>query len=243
MPMHIRNVKHILGPYDLLFSGCRGSFPGVKQPELELNTDLHLASRLRMSRAIILLPLYALKAWAGSAKLFFPFLLSPTDKSKHPSPPFALRSYRLLWTLIFSVQQFGPFAVVFLLVVSSGWRLLLVRFSHFIPHFAKNPRSRLWEFPFSALSVYTSSFLHGSYRLASNRGTGRNVSSVECNPLWAVANHTPIHASILHNGACSCALFGGASLIYGRLYTRKVNHGSKPYIYLINYWFWSLRVS
>ena len=83
--------------------------------------------------------------------------------------------------------------------------------------FCKEPLSRLWEFPFSAVCVYASSFQHGSCRFASNRGSGRNVSSVGCNPLWAVANHTPIHASILHNGACSCTLLG-TSLIYIYIY-------------------------
>lgn len=152
MPMHIRNVKHILVASSLLVSGCWGSLPGVEQPELELNTDLHLASRLRTSRATTLLPLYAFKAWVESAQPFS-FSLISQWQIKTPSPPFALRSYWVLGTLIFSVQQFEPLAVVFLLVGSSGWRLLLVRSSHFIPRFAKNTGPAYGSFH-SLLSMY-----------------------------------------------------------------------------------------
>jgi len=43
-----------LGPTQLLTSGYRGSFPGVKQPGREVNdTRLHLVPRLRMRGAII----------------------------------------------------------------------------------------------------------------------------------------------------------------------------------------------
>ena len=97
--------------------------------------------------------------------------------------------------------------------------------------FCKEPRSRLWEFPFSAVCVSTSSFQHGSCRLASNRRSGRNVSSVGCNPLWKVANHTPIHASILHKGACSCTLLG-TSLIY-RVRQKMYTHFNERKLYVV----------
>ena len=40
-----------------------GPFPVVKRPRLEVTTSSHLASRLRMSGVLRLLPLYALMAW------------------------------------------------------------------------------------------------------------------------------------------------------------------------------------
>ena len=207
---------YILGPSSLLFSGCRGSFPGLKQPELELNTLLHLASRLRRSTAITLLPLYAFKAWTESAQLFFFFSYLPLTNQNAISticstlilgvinPNFLCPAIWPSHCRVPSCRQ--------LRVTPSPCSLFTLR-----SPFCKESRSRLWEFPFSSVCVCASSFQHGSCRLASYRGAWRNVSSVGCNPLWAVANHTPIHASILHNGACSCTLLG-TSLLYIYIY-------------------------
>ena len=45
---------------------------GPTQPPMEwvLRTYLHLLLRLRMSGAVLLLPLYACRLWAGTALLF-----------------------------------------------------------------------------------------------------------------------------------------------------------------------------
>jgi hypothetical protein len=161
--------------------------------------------------------------------------VSPIDRAKRSLHHLVYARTGYLWTLIFSVQQFEPLAVVFLLVCSSRWRLLLVRLLHFIPNFAKNVGPACGSF-LSQLSVYTSSLLHGCCRLASNRGTGRNVSSVGCNPLWAVANSLPVHLSVLRVRACSCTLLR-TFLVYGRLFTYKVDLQSKPYLYVLNCWF------
>jgi hypothetical protein len=58
------------GPPSLLFKGYQGSFPGVKWQVLKLTTHLHPVPRLRMSRAIPLLPLYATMVWIGKNSLF-----------------------------------------------------------------------------------------------------------------------------------------------------------------------------
>ena len=54
-----------------LFIGYQGSFPGIKQPGQKLTTQFHLVSRLRLSGAVTLLPLYASMAWAGMTTHLF----------------------------------------------------------------------------------------------------------------------------------------------------------------------------
>jgi len=55
----------LCGPPILLFIGHRVSFPGVKQPEVNLTTRLHLVPRLRMSGALPQLPQCTSIAWKG----------------------------------------------------------------------------------------------------------------------------------------------------------------------------------
>lgn len=149
MPMHIRNVKNILGQSSLLFSGCRGSFPGVKQSEL----DLHAASRFRMSGSITLLPLYAFKMWAWSAQLFsFSSFLPLTNHNAIST---------ICSTLILGIMNpdfLCPAIWASRCRVSSCRQLRVTPSpcSLFTLHspFCKEPRSRLWEFPFSAVYVY-----------------------------------------------------------------------------------------
>jgi len=50
------------GPLSLLFSGYRGSYPGVNW--LGYDVDLHLVQRVRKNGALTLLPLYAFLTWA-----------------------------------------------------------------------------------------------------------------------------------------------------------------------------------
>ena len=57
------------GPHSLLFNACRGSCPSGRW--VMLTTYLHLAPRLRMSRAIPPLPLYAFMPWTGIAFIYF----------------------------------------------------------------------------------------------------------------------------------------------------------------------------
>jgi hypothetical protein len=76
-----QNIKYIWAP--VIFTGpppppprglvgveYRCSFTGEKRLEVMLNTDLYLVSRLRMSGAIPLLPLYALMAWTRTTSQF-----------------------------------------------------------------------------------------------------------------------------------------------------------------------------
>jgi hypothetical protein len=53
------------GPHSILFSWYRGSFLGYSGRGVRLITHSHLVPRLRMSRAIPLLPLYAFMARTG----------------------------------------------------------------------------------------------------------------------------------------------------------------------------------
>ena len=59
--MQRKRPDRIWGPPSALFNGYRGSFPGVK-----LTTHVHLKPWLRVSGAILLLPLYAFVAWTGA---------------------------------------------------------------------------------------------------------------------------------------------------------------------------------
>jgi len=47
------------------YNEYHGSSPEVKRPRRVANIDLRLVSRLRMSGAILLLPLCTFMAWAG----------------------------------------------------------------------------------------------------------------------------------------------------------------------------------
>jgi hypothetical protein len=65
----LQNVQTV-GTPSLLFNGQQCSFPVVKRPDVMLTIHLCLASRLRMSGDMLLLPLYAYMAWTGTALLF-----------------------------------------------------------------------------------------------------------------------------------------------------------------------------
>jgi len=70
----------VLAPTRFLFSGNQGSFPGVKQWGLKLTTHLLPVQRLRMSRAIPLLPLYAIMVWTGKHSLFIQIICIKIEK-------------------------------------------------------------------------------------------------------------------------------------------------------------------
>jgi hypothetical protein len=50
----------------LLFNVHRRSFPGLKRQVREVDHNLHLVPRLRMSGAIPLFPLYSFISWTGN---------------------------------------------------------------------------------------------------------------------------------------------------------------------------------
>ena len=60
------------GPPSFLFTGYKDHFPGVNQVGYEVDHPNHLAPRLRMSGAVLLLPLYAFMAWTATSLLFNP---------------------------------------------------------------------------------------------------------------------------------------------------------------------------
>jgi len=67
----LRNVQTgFEATLSLLFNGYRGSYPGVKRSRRKMTTCLHLAPRLRMSGAIPLFPLYALRVRGGTTVPF-----------------------------------------------------------------------------------------------------------------------------------------------------------------------------
>jgi len=59
------------GPSSLLLDGCRGSFPGVKRLGRDVDHSLHLAPRLNMSEAILLLIMRAFVSRTGTILYIF----------------------------------------------------------------------------------------------------------------------------------------------------------------------------
>jgi hypothetical protein len=65
-----KHPDQLWGPHSLLFDGFQCSFPWEISHDMKLRIHGPLVSKLRMSGAVPLLPLYAFMAWTGKLYLY-----------------------------------------------------------------------------------------------------------------------------------------------------------------------------
>lgn len=110
-------------PPSLLFNGCMGFFPGRYSSRSLITTQRHPVLRVRMSRVIFLLSLYAVTTWTGTAcrytnSIQCGFVQPGQKKSKAAN--------NIVMNLMGSIQAGMSWLSKALLASQEGWGMELV---------------------------------------------------------------------------------------------------------------------
>ena len=94
MDWTVKGLNQTVGPPSPLFIGYGGSFLGVKQPGCEADHLPSSSTKVWMSGAIPLLPLYSFVPWTGKTSLFYFTMIGFGDSFSYVCVCFVLCSFQ-----------------------------------------------------------------------------------------------------------------------------------------------------